>query len=136
MQKFRLIEFVVKQGDDPQVRGDAFKTLFVARLSYDTTEKDLEREFGRFGPIERVRFRTIHILGSHINSKIQIRIVTNTHEADDGVESKKKKKIHRGYAFVVYEREKDMKGISTISTPDLTSSMIRLSLFIIPLEKL
>ena len=41
--------------DDPNVRGDAFKTLFVARLSYDTTEKDLEREFGRFGPIERVR---------------------------------------------------------------------------------
>ena len=40
--------------DDPNVRGDAFKTLFVARLSYDTTEKDLEREFGRFGPIERV----------------------------------------------------------------------------------
>ena len=44
----------VKSGSDPQVRGDAFKTLFVARLSYDTTEKDLEREFGRFGPIERV----------------------------------------------------------------------------------
>ena len=41
--------------DDPQVRGDAFKTLFIARLSYDTTDKDLEREFGRFGPIERVR---------------------------------------------------------------------------------
>ena len=31
-----------------------FKTLFVARLSYDTKETDLEREFGRFGPIERV----------------------------------------------------------------------------------
>lgn len=36
------------------MRGDAFKTLFVARLSYDVTEKDLESEFGRFGPIERV----------------------------------------------------------------------------------
>lgn len=44
----------IEPGDDPNVRGDAFKTLFVARLSYDTTEKDLEREFGRFGPIERV----------------------------------------------------------------------------------
>lgn len=41
--------------DDPQVRGDALKTLFVARLSYETKEMDLEREFGRFGPIERVR---------------------------------------------------------------------------------
>lgn len=44
----------VEREDDPNIRGDAFKTLFVARLSYDTTEKDLEREFGRFGPIERV----------------------------------------------------------------------------------
>ena len=48
--------FLDKPEDDPQVRGDAFKTLFVARLSYDTKEIDLEREFGRFGPIERVRF--------------------------------------------------------------------------------
>jgi U1 small nuclear ribonucleoprotein len=34
--------------------GDAFKTLFVSRLNYHTEEKDLEREFGRFGPIESV----------------------------------------------------------------------------------
>lgn len=40
--------------NDPQARGDPFKTLFVARLSYDVKESDLEREFGRFGPIERV----------------------------------------------------------------------------------
>ena len=45
--------------NDPQVRGDAFKTLFVSRLSYDAKETDLEREFGRFGPIERVRVDTI-----------------------------------------------------------------------------
>ncbi|MCJ1363582.1 hypothetical protein MMC16_002689 [Acarospora aff. strigata] len=77
--------------NDPQVRGDAFKTLFVSRLSYDAKETDLEREFGRFGPIERIR------------------IVTDTHE-DDGEKSKKKKKAHRGYAFIVYEREKDMKA--------------------------
>jgi RNA recognition motif-containing protein len=43
-----------KPDDDSQIRGDAFKTLFVARLSYDAKEADLEREFGRFGPIERV----------------------------------------------------------------------------------
>ncbi|MCJ1256149.1 hypothetical protein MMC24_003969 [Lignoscripta atroalba] len=79
--------------EDPQVRGDAFKTLFVARLSYDTKETDLEREFGRFGPIERIR------------------IVTDTHdEGDNDKQKKKKKKTHRGYAFVVYEREKDMKA--------------------------
>lgn len=44
----------VKPAEDPQVRGDPFKTLFVSRLSYDVKESDLEREFGRFGPIERV----------------------------------------------------------------------------------
>jgi U1 small nuclear ribonucleoprotein len=41
--------------NDPQIRGDAVKTLFVSRLSYEAKESDLEREFGRFGPIERVR---------------------------------------------------------------------------------
>lgn len=43
-----------KPSEDPQVKGDPFKTLFVSRLSYDTEVKDLEREFARFGPIERV----------------------------------------------------------------------------------
>ncbi|KAI9703160.1 MAG: hypothetical protein M1836_007725 [Candelina mexicana] len=79
-----------KPADDPQVRGDAYKTLFVARLNYDTKESDLEREFGRFGPIERIR------------------IVTDTHQEDQN--PKKKKKPNRGYAFIVYEREKDMKA--------------------------
>lgn len=46
---------LVKPNEDPNIRGDAFKTLIVARLSYDAEERDLEREFGRFGPIERVR---------------------------------------------------------------------------------
>jgi U1 small nuclear ribonucleoprotein len=36
--------------------GNAYHTLFVGRLSYNTEQKDLEREFSRFGPIERVRF--------------------------------------------------------------------------------
>lgn len=40
--------------DDNNVRGDPFKTLIVARLSYEANEADLEKEFGRFGPIERV----------------------------------------------------------------------------------
>ena len=42
--------------DDPNIRGDAFKTLIVARLDYRADEQDLEREFSRFGPIERVSF--------------------------------------------------------------------------------
>ena len=75
-----------KPDDDPKIKGDALKTLFVGRLAYDVKESDLEREFGRFGPIERIRI-----------------------VKDDA--SGKKKKAHRGYAFVVYERERDMKGI-------------------------
>lgn len=55
----------VKPAEDPNVRGDPFRTLFVARLSYDTEVKDLEREFGRFGPIERVwpiiSLTTVHL---------------------------------------------------------------------------
>jgi RNA recognition motif-containing protein len=39
---------------DQQARGDPYCTLFVSRLSFETTEHDLEREFGRFGPVERV----------------------------------------------------------------------------------
>ncbi|KAK3990224.1 U1 small nuclear ribonucleoprotein of 70kDa MW N terminal-domain-containing protein [Cladorrhinum sp. PSN332] len=78
-----------KPTEDPNIRGDAFKTLIVARLDYSADEKDLEREFGRFGPIERIR------------------IVRDTHAHE---KPNKKLKPHRGYAFVVYEREKDMRA--------------------------
>ncbi|KAI0118663.1 U1 small nuclear ribonucleoprotein of 70kDa MW N terminal-domain-containing protein [Nemania sp. FL0031] len=79
--------------DDANVRGDPFKTLIVARLSYDANESDLEKEFGRFGPIERIR------------------IITDTHAHQ---RPNKKKKPHRGYAFVVFDREKDMRGNTAI----------------------
>ncbi|KAI1880195.1 hypothetical protein JX265_001816 [Neoarthrinium moseri] len=78
-----------KPDEDPNIRGDAFKTLVVARLSYEANEGDLEREFGRFGPIERIR------------------IIKDTHAHE---KPNKKKKPHRGYAFVVFEREKDMRA--------------------------
>lgn len=83
------VSTLYKPQEDPNIRGDAFKTLIVARLSYEATEKDLESEFGRFGPIERIR------------------IVVDTHQDE---KPNKKKKKHRGYAFVVYEREKDMRA--------------------------
>ncbi|KAL1900183.1 hypothetical protein Sste5346_002493 [Sporothrix stenoceras] len=78
-----------KPSEDPNIRGDAFKTLIVARLSYEANEQDLEREFSRYGPVERIR------------------IVKDTHADEKG---NKKRKPHRGYAFVVFEREKDMRG--------------------------
>lgn len=93
-----------KPSEDPNIRGDPFKTLIVARLSYDANEHDLEKEFGRFGPIERIR------------------IVADTHAHEKG---NKKKKPHRGYAFVVFEREKDMRGNTTIDFSRLSTSDIR-----------
>ncbi|XP_041093493.1 U1 small nuclear ribonucleoprotein 70 kDa [Polyodon spathula] len=40
--------------NDPNAQGDAFKTLFVARVNYDTTESKLRREFEVYGPIKRI----------------------------------------------------------------------------------
>ncbi|KAF1957993.1 RNA-binding domain-containing protein [Byssothecium circinans] len=77
-----------KPKEDPKIVGDAYKTLFVSRLSYEVTEDDLEREFGRYGPIERIR-------------------IVEDVDADPDAPLKKRK---RGYAFIVYEREKDMKA--------------------------
>lgn len=37
------------------LQGDPYKTLFVARLSYEVTERRLATEFGEFGPIKRIR---------------------------------------------------------------------------------
>ncbi|KAK4630880.1 U1 small nuclear ribonucleoprotein [Fulvia fulva] len=74
-----------KPAEDPNIRGDAFKTLFVGRLPYDAGTKDLERELGRFGPIERVRI------------------------VQDNGENSSKKGKSKGYAFVLFEKEKDMK---------------------------
>jgi U1 small nuclear ribonucleoprotein 70kDa len=66
--------------EDEEIVGDPYKTLFVARLPYELTESDLRREFEMYGPLERIR------------------LVRNK----DGKS--------RGYAFLVYERERDMKG--------------------------
>jgi U1 small nuclear ribonucleoprotein len=49
---------------------------------------------------------------------MQIRIVVDTHQDE---KPNKKKKKHRGYAFVVYEREKDMRGKTTKSPLPVTT---------------
>jgi U1 small nuclear ribonucleoprotein len=38
-----------------EVTGDAYKTLFVARVSYDTTAHKLRREFEQFGALKSLR---------------------------------------------------------------------------------
>lgn len=77
------IEEAVAEWDpakDPKAEGDPFKTLFVARLSYETTERKLRREFEEFGPVKRVRI-----------------VADQTGKP-------------RGYAFIEYEHKNDMKA--------------------------
>jgi len=64
---------------NPKATDDSFKTLFVGRISYKTTEHKLKREFEQYGPIRSVRM--VYDL--------------------DGKP--------RGYAFIEYERERDMR---------------------------
>jgi len=64
--------------DDRKAEGDPYKTIFVGRLNYTTTEDRLKREFEIFGPVEGVR------------------VVRN-----------KFTKKSRGYAFVEFRNESD-----------------------------
>ena len=91
------VQTLDKPQEDSQAVGDPYKTLFISRLvclssaamippadqylqHKSATEGDLRREFEMYGTIERVRM------------------------------VKDKKGRSRGYAFIVYERERDMKG--------------------------
>ena len=49
-----MCDWTDQPNNDPKIKGDPFKTLYVGRLDFGATEQDLEREFGRFGPIEKV----------------------------------------------------------------------------------
>jgi len=80
----RLIEEKMKSWNpnrkDPNLTEDAYKTIVVARLSHKTTEAQLKKEFEVYGPIAKVR------------------MVTDSTGKP------------RGYAFIEYERERDMKA--------------------------
>ncbi|RKP07250.1 hypothetical protein THASP1DRAFT_17335 [Thamnocephalis sphaerospora] len=67
--------------NDPHASGDPYKTLFVGRLHYEATEDDIRRAFDRYGNIAKLQI---------IREK-------------DSAKS-------RGYAFIEYEDERDMKG--------------------------
>ena len=67
--------------NNPTATKDPYKTLFVARLSYELNEEDLRREFERYGRIRDVKL---------IRDKLQ---------------------KSRGYAFIEFERSNDLKGI-------------------------
>ncbi|KAF7312187.1 U1 snRNP 70K protein [Mycena indigotica] len=79
-EEFKIAKDGYKPSDDLEAVGDPYKTLFISRLHKNATDQDLRREFEGYGTIERVR------------------IVRD------------KKQRSRGYAFIVYERERDMKA--------------------------
>lgn len=64
---------------NPESTSDPYKTLFVSRINYDTSESKLRREFESYGKIK------------------QIKII---HDQETGKP--------RGYAFIEYENESDM----------------------------
>eukprot|EP00897_Mesotaenium_endlicherianum_P000259 jgi/Mesen1/10233/ME000774S09578 len=66
--------------NDPNIEGDPYKTLFVARVSYETTETKVKREFEAYGPIKKIR-----------------------------MVSDKNSGKPRGYAFVEFQHTRDMK---------------------------
>lgn len=65
--------------NDPKLRSDPFKTLFIARINFDTSESKLRREFEDYGPIRSINY---------------------VMATDSGKP--------RGYAFIEYEHERDM----------------------------
>jgi len=79
-----VIEEEVKVWDphnDANATGDAFKTVFISRINFDTREDKLRREFEEFGYI-----RKIHMVCDIKTGK------------------------PRGYAFIEYETEKGMRS--------------------------
>ncbi|XWS29308.1 hypothetical protein CRYUN_Cryun24cG0017800 [Craigia yunnanensis] len=66
---------------DPNISGDPYKTLFVARLNYETSESRIKREFESYGPIK------------------QVRLITD-----------RSTNKPRGYAFIEYMHTRDMKA--------------------------
>ena len=48
--------------EDPKAESDPFRTLFVARINFDTSQSKLKREFEEFGRIRHVSIPTIFTL--------------------------------------------------------------------------
>ncbi|CCK72778.1 U1 snRNP complex subunit SNP1 KNAG_0L01580 [Huiozyma naganishii CBS 8797] len=56
MDKLQLLCEEWKPAEDPNIAGtDPYKTIFVGRLPYDTTELDLQEIFGKYGAVDKVR---------------------------------------------------------------------------------
>ena len=87
-------------------QGDAFKTLFVSRISFETTEKKLRREFEEYGPIKRLRL--VHdATGACNHQNLSFAYVYSCSICTDVYGNAAGKP--RGYAFIEYEHKNNMK---------------------------
>ncbi|KAF9620343.1 hypothetical protein IFM89_011078 [Coptis chinensis] len=86
--------------NDPNISGDPYKTLFVARLSYETTESKIKREFEQYGPIKKVgTLGQAKRRSGYCLLTCSVRMVTD-----------KSTNKPRGYAFIEYAHTRDMKS--------------------------
>nr|CAD2169620.1 unnamed protein product [Meloidogyne enterolobii] len=86
-ERQELMAYKIEQGiatwtpaDNPRATSDPYKTLFIARINYETSENKLRREFEKYGKIKKV------VLVHDKTGK------------------------PRGYAFIEYEHKSDMSG--------------------------
>ncbi|RZC92563.1 hypothetical protein C5167_029342 [Papaver somniferum] len=114
VHKLRLEEGAKKAADelekydpsnDPNVTGDPYKTLFVARLNYETTEHRIKREFDSYGTIKRGNAPWVLTKAVHLSEPSDtwdlnhVRMITY-----------KESNKPRGYAFIEYAHTRDMKA--------------------------
>ncbi|CAK9293465.1 unnamed protein product, partial [Gordionus sp. m RMFG-2023] len=85
-EKIEQMAYVIEQGialwnplNNTRSTQDPYRTLFVARINFDTSESKLKKEFSEFGAIKK-----IYLIHNKINGK------------------------PLGYAFVEYDHERDM----------------------------